>query len=76
MDALMNPVNSEFDFATPPVDDMEGRERFLRAYGEAVGRKLGIYRVPDDFTLSVVIPVYNEVNTLGEILRQVRAVPP
>lgn len=75
MDALMNPVNSDFDLATPPVDDMEGRERFLRAYGEAVGRKLGIYRIPDDFTLSVVIPVYNEVHTLGEILRQVRAVP-
>ena len=77
MDALMTSLNPQpdLDDVTPPMDDLEGRERFLRAYGEAVGRKLGIYRVPDDFTLSVVIPVYNEVNTLGEILRQVRAVP-
>ncbi len=36
---------------------------------------LGIYRVPDDLVLSVVIPVYNERNTIHEILRQVRAVP-
>jgi len=77
MDALMNPIGSapEMDDDHPPANDLEGRERFLRAFGETIGRKLGIYRIPDDFTLSVVIPVYNEVNTLGEILRQVRAVP-
>jgi glycosyltransferase involved in cell wall biosynthesis len=77
MDALMNLPDSapEMEFATPPADDHEGRERFLRLFGESVGRKFGIYRIPEDFTLSVVIPVYNEVNTLAEILRQVRAVP-
>jgi glycosyltransferase involved in cell wall biosynthesis len=30
---------------------------------------------PADLFLSIVIPVYNERNTLGEILRRVRAVP-
>lgn len=79
MDSLMTPTrpaaDMEFDFATPPADDHEGRERFLAAFGETIGRKLGIYKIPDDFTLSVVIPVYNEVHTLSEILRQVRAVP-
>ena len=43
--------------------------------GESVCRQLGIYRIPDDLVLSVVIPVYNERNTIHEILRQVRAVP-
>ena len=31
-------------------------------------------QIPDGFLLSVVIPVYNEVATVGEILRQVRLV--
>ena len=36
---------------------------------------LGIYRILDDLILSEVIPVYNEVHSLAEIVRQVRAVP-
>lgn len=36
-------------------------------------RKLGIYRIPTDFRLSVVIPVYNEVRTLAQVLERVRA---
>jgi glycosyltransferase involved in cell wall biosynthesis len=59
----------------PSLDDRERREWLFRVLGEGVCRKLGIYRVPDDLVLSVVIPVYNERNTIREILRQVRAVP-
>ncbi|MDB4679122.1 glycosyltransferase family 2 protein, partial [Rhodopirellula sp.] len=33
------------------------------------------YEIPDDFTLSVVIPVYNEQATLKEIVNRVAAVP-
>jgi glycosyltransferase involved in cell wall biosynthesis len=43
--------------------------------GDAACRQLGIYSLPDDFVLSVVMPVYNERNTLAEILERVRAVP-
>ena len=43
--------------------------------GESTCRQLGLYRLPADLLLSVVIPVYNEQNTIREILRQVRAVP-
>ena len=80
MEALMNPLEptsalNVMDFDSPPVDDQEGRDRFLRCFGEQIGRKYGVYRIPDTLTLSVVIPVYNEVHTLTEILRQVRAVP-
>jgi glycosyltransferase involved in cell wall biosynthesis len=59
----------------PPLDDRERREWLFRVLGEGACRKLGIYRVPDNLVLSVVIPVYNERNTIREILRQVRAVP-
>jgi glycosyltransferase involved in cell wall biosynthesis len=35
-------------------------------------RRLGIYQVPSDFLLSVVIPVFNEVETLSEVVERVR----
>ena len=59
----------------PPDDDNERRDWLTRVFGEHLCRRLGIYKLPGDFTLSVVIPVYNEVHTLREILAQVRAVP-
>ncbi|KKK46608.1 hypothetical protein LCGC14_3163550, partial [marine sediment metagenome] len=43
--------------------------------GEEVARQLGIFPIPDDLLLSVVIPVYNEQSTLREIVRRVRLVP-
>jgi Glycosyltransferases involved in cell wall biogenesis len=43
--------------------------------GEGPCRQLGIYAIPDDFVLSVVIPVYNEFKTLPVLLERVRAVP-
>ncbi|MDB5350743.1 MAG: glycosyl transferase [Planctomycetota bacterium] len=76
----MNPLDtpsalSDMEFLTPPADEHEGRARFLRAFGDTIGRRYGIYRLPEDLTLSVVIPVYNELHTLKDILTQVRAVP-
>src|SRR5947207_13448564 len=43
--------------------------------GEPFCRRLGIFRIPEGLTLSVVIPAYNEKATIHEILRRVRAVP-
>ncbi|TWT43538.1 Undecaprenyl-phosphate mannosyltransferase [Thalassoglobus neptunius] len=43
--------------------------------GEAACRQLGLYAIPDGFRLSVVIPVYNERETLPVLLERVRAVP-
>lgn len=57
-----------------PEDETERREWLLKVLGEPLCRKLGIYRLPENLVLSVVIPVYNEKNTIHEILRQVRAV--
>ena len=55
--------------------DQPDYDALARLLGESRCRALGIYRVPDDLVLSVVIPVYNEVHSLAEIVRQVRAVP-
>jgi glycosyltransferase involved in cell wall biosynthesis len=63
--------------ATMPefTDDAERRDWLLKTLGETFCRKLGLFRIPESLTLSVVIPVYNERKTIHEILRRVRAVP-
>lgn len=54
------------------ADDIERRNWLIDTLGEPFCRKLGIYRIPADLTLSVVIPAYNEKKTIREILRRVR----
>jgi glycosyltransferase involved in cell wall biosynthesis len=68
-DFTMSSTMTEF------TDDAERRDWLLKNLGETFCRKLGLFRVPETLTLSVVIPVYNEKNTIHEILRRVRAVP-
>jgi glycosyltransferase involved in cell wall biosynthesis len=75
MDQSPQHVTPLFNGLDLPEDDAERREWLIRLLGETVCRRLGIYRIPDDLVVSVVIPVYNEKNTIREILRQVRAVP-
>lgn len=43
--------------------------------GEAGCRQLGFYVIPDALLLSVVIPVYNEENTLKHLVERVKEVP-
>ncbi len=50
-------------------------EVLIQCLGPSVARRLGLFTVPKDFLLSVVIPVYNERGTIEELLRRVRAVP-
>ncbi len=57
-------------------DSPSGRAHVLqRLLGEAACRQLGIYPLPSGFRLSVVIPVYNERQWIGELVRRVAAVP-
>lgn len=58
---------------TSPMDDAERVELLLKLLGPAACRQLGIFRVPAGFVLSVVIPVYNEVKTVAEVIRKVRS---
>jgi len=59
----------------PPADDLGRREWLLSTLGIPLCRTLGVYPIPADLVLSVVVPVYKEVHTIAELVRQVRAVP-
>jgi glycosyltransferase involved in cell wall biosynthesis len=69
------PAEVEDMEAFPTEDEGDRLDWLFRHLGEPICRRLGIYRVPENLILSVVIPVYNEKNTIHEILRQVREVP-
>lgn len=49
-------------------------DHLVNMLGPGVCKRLGIYPIPKDLVLSVVIPVYNERETLHLILDRVRAV--
>ena len=44
-----------------------------RLLGPTLSRKLGIFRLPAHFKLSVMMPVYNEIRTLATVIERVRA---
>ena len=57
-------------------ESLQKRYESLRSLlGEALCRQLGIYQLPEGFLLSVVIPAYNEQETIAELIGRVRAVP-
>ncbi|HEY4311426.1 MAG TPA: glycosyltransferase family 2 protein [Pirellulales bacterium] len=52
-----------------PNPDYETLRQLL---GPTVCRRLGIFEIPPNFVLSVVIPVYNELRTIEEVVRRIR----
>lgn len=60
----------ELGFSEPTK--LEVAEQIL---GIDVCRRLGIFPIPSDFLLSVVIPVYNERATIEQLIRLVQKVP-
>jgi glycosyltransferase involved in cell wall biosynthesis len=56
-------------------EDVAAFEHIARLLGESALRQLSIYQLPADFKLSIAMPVYNEKQTIHEILRRVQAVP-
>jgi glycosyltransferase involved in cell wall biosynthesis len=68
-------IGPDFHPSAAPRDEAERREWLLDTLGEPTCRRLGIFRLPKDLVLSVVIPVYNEVHTLRTLLAKVREVP-
>ncbi len=53
----------------------ERAELLQRLLGPAACRQLGVFPIPENFKLSVVIPVYNERPWIRELVRRVEAVP-
>lgn len=63
------------EFATKEQVSAHAADRFAeleKMLGPTVCRRLGIYRLPEGFLLSVVIPVFNEARTIEEVIRRVR----
>ena len=58
-----------------PAFSSEQYTKISALLGESVCKSLGLFVIPDDFLLSVVIPVYNEEKTLGCLVKAVAAVP-
>jgi glycosyltransferase involved in cell wall biosynthesis len=50
-------------------------EQWRHWLGDTAARRLGLYAIPPDLRLSVIVPAYNERETLAEIVRRIRAVP-
>ena len=61
------------DSAAPEAGRLDRVEILQRLLGAELCRKLGIFRIPAGFKLSVVIPVYNEIRTLAKVIERVRA---
>ncbi len=74
MDDSLNDTSSVTEFKEIPYSIPWYRSLCARL-GEGVCRQLGLYAIPEDFLLSVVIPVYNERNTLIPLVECVRKVP-
>jgi len=59
--------------------DVEAHNVRIEKLADMIGlnncRAIGLYKIPENFKLSVVIPVYNEKRWITEVLRRVRMVP-
>src|SRR4051812_16184445 len=64
----------EATMATAPAakDDADQIAHLQQLLGAPLCRKLGIYPLPADFRLSVVMPVYNEIRTLPKVIERVQ----
>jgi len=60
------------------LDDLDGMnpderiDSLERILGADVCRRIGVYKLPADFVLSVVIPVFNEATTVTSVIARVR----
>jgi glycosyltransferase involved in cell wall biosynthesis len=54
----------------PSLDRLSILQQVL---GHDLARRLGVYRIPESFRLSVVIPVYNERRTIEAVIDRVRS---
>jgi glycosyltransferase involved in cell wall biosynthesis len=63
----------EDDAAGDPAAPRDRVEMLQRLLGPNLCRRLGIYRLPPGFRLSVVMPVYNEIRTLSQVIERLQA---
>ena len=75
IEELKQSEQPEMELSSEKPYSVEWYSQLREVLGEAGCRQLGFYVIPEDFVLSVVIPVYNERNTLPALLDKVREVP-
>jgi len=68
-EALQRAGRDSADGDTEQAVRVEVLERLL---GAELCKKLGVFRLPASFRLSVVMPVYNEIATLAQVIERVR----
>lgn len=73
--AAVNHLTSDDSDGSKRPYSTEWYESFRQSIGEAACNRLGFYVIPDTILLSVVIPVYNEEETLRNLVMRVRDVP-
>jgi glycosyltransferase involved in cell wall biosynthesis len=71
--AVGSPHNATLEFEKQT--DYQRLQMARQLLGEGPCRQLGLFPLPDDFKLSVVIPVYNEREWIGKLVSRVQAVP-
>jgi glycosyltransferase involved in cell wall biosynthesis len=59
-------INNRYWFAAEYVDQMH------RVLGPNACRRLAIFALPSGFVLSVIVPVYNECDTVQDVLKRLR----
>jgi glycosyltransferase involved in cell wall biosynthesis len=68
-----NPLSDSVIDHEPPYSPA-WHQMLERMLGAAACRQLGFYAIPPDLVLSVVIPIFNEEDTLRDIVHKVRSV--
>jgi glycosyltransferase involved in cell wall biosynthesis len=59
--------------AASAANDLDQISFLQQLLGGSLCRRLGLYRIPSDFRLSVIMPVYNEIRTLPTVIERVQA---
>ncbi len=63
-DTMMSPASND---RVLPLS-AKRRAALVELLGEAIAERIGVYALPESFRLSVVIPVYNERDTIDAVL--------
>jgi glycosyltransferase involved in cell wall biosynthesis len=66
-------LDAKSNNASSAANDLDQISFLQQLLGASLCRKLGIYRIPSDFRLSVIMPVYNEIRTLPKVIDRVLA---
>ncbi len=70
---LLQPLLEQLSCGDQQAISPRRTELLHRLLGEDVCRQLGVYRLSPDFRLSVVIPIFNEAETVEQVIDCVRS---